>query len=115
MNKPYALITTPAEASQCPECRDDQDFPVVGIRYPDAPNTYPHCPVCGTTSLIDTRSPWEVMAEALKLVDEPGIDPGLKMQRRDNLDEICRVAVAVADDCQCMDCRKFRPFMKNFW
>lgn len=92
--KPQALLTTPADAAWCSECE------VSGIRYGGDVRTYPHCPLCGTTDLLDTRSPWEVLAEAKGLVQE-ALDKNLPvetyMSRQDTAHEVARVAAL--SDC----------------
>lgn len=91
------LITTPAEVAYCDRC--DQ----YGARFPGDVRTFPHCSSCGSTDLADTRSVFEVLAEARILAAEDGIDVYRKMDR-DDVAWRLEVQAADADPTHCSDC-----------
>lgn len=84
---PEALISTPAEDAQCPACwaeykyaldRLEQDpglypapaFPTCSRFEAEAGTAeFPHCDVCGSTDLVDLRSPFQVLAEAVANIE----------------------------------------------
>lgn len=108
-----ASIATPAEATTCPKCERFVDegegfwVPVTGVRYEGDTNTYAHCPECGRTDLLDTRSPFEALADARRLLAE-ATDVHVSMVRFDLVEAIERVT-ATADPAHCADCRRFAP------
>lgn len=99
--RPAALISTPAENSWCEACQ------VQGVRYASefGPASFAHCPSCGSTDLVDDRSPFEVAAEALEnwTATAKGDDPHLAMARYDAAEAAVRSAVAAEAD-HCGDC-----------
>lgn len=106
MARTETLLTTPAENAYCPDCNSHS-----GTRYPGDTATFPHCKLCGSTGLLDDRSPWEVLAEARRLAAEPDLDPHIHLGRLDAVERIKRIAEAETD-CECMDCRRFRPMAR---
>lgn len=101
------LLTTPAENAYCPDCKEHS-----GTRHPGTTATFPHCKLCGSTSLLDDRSPWEILFEAKALAARPGLDVEIRWGRQDAVERIARQAAeadAADPDHECMDCRKFRP------
>lgn len=91
--KPEALISTPAEFAECPRCHADwfagweayaeladlypEDYPMAAApaaptcsRFGGAIVEFAHCDTCGSTDLVDTRSPFEVYMEAVANIDK---------------------------------------------
>lgn len=128
--KPEALISTPAEAAQCPPCMADYDarwdqtrgyegwstedraefagpMPTCS-RFDALPGeAFAHCNLCGSTDLVDTRSPFEVLAEAVANVAlVKGDDEASILRRFDRQDVVERVRsiAAQADPGHCSDC-----------
>lgn len=111
-----ALVSTPAEFTECRECgswNDDRTFfqPAIGVRYPgdEAGRYFAHCPECGTTDLIDVRSPWEILAEAKRNVAAPGIDVETRWNREDIASRIEALSADFPAADHCSDCRRFAP------
>jgi hypothetical protein len=97
-----ALLTTPAEAAYCATCES------AGTRHAGdrLGSTFPHCPVCGSTDLADTRSIFEVLHEARALLLEAELleaDPYRIMGRRDDVAALELIA-AGTDPTHCGDC-----------
>lgn len=80
---PPAILTTPAESAQCPSCWADYKHaldrrewdPTYPAEYPTcsrfSENEFAHCDRCGSTDLLDTRSVFEVLAEAIANLEAP--------------------------------------------
>lgn len=135
--KPEALLTTPAEDAQCPECwrryLADLDWvesfpedehairPVRPTCSRFSPEEFAHCDVCGSTSLVDVRSPFRVLAEAIEnakaeidFSDHPvfsglspvalaGIEATARMERMDVVERVRAIASATPAG-HCSDC-----------
>ena len=111
--KPEALLTTPSECTWCPLCER------AGVRFFEAgdptPNDEPmnpefaHCPECGSTELLDVRSPFEVLAEANRNACDGTIDPGLRMARQDVAFRVAAIVSSIPADHLdgCDDCRRW--------
>ena len=120
MTKPEALLTTPADNAECPKCMADflADFldPVradLAGPYPTcsrfSSGEFAHCDLCGSTDLVDTRSPWEVLREAEANVAQAirdGLATEIVWGRRDVADRVKDLAAQVPAD-HCSDCRRF--------
>lgn len=99
--RPEALITTPTEAAYCPDC--DQ---YGGARFESDRPTFAHCPQCGSTCLLDQRSPFEVLADARLNAFALDLDPGVRMERQDVVERVKKVCEASL--CSCSDCASWR-------
>lgn len=104
--KPLALISTPTENAECSECaRLDYDGVSPAARR-FSPTEFAHCSGCGSTDLVDTRSPWTVLAEAKANVvaaREAGMDPGIIWGREDVVLAVAKIAAQVSPD-HCGEC-----------
>lgn len=99
--KPEALVSSPDHATICPDCL------ATGERYPgedpSAARYFAHCPQCGTTDLLDVRSPFEVLGEAVRNAEAAGLDPVVRLGRLDVVERVRRVALKANPD-HCSDC-----------
>lgn len=105
--KPEALITTPTD--ECLACARYEEF---GTARRFAENEFAHCGLCGSSDLVDTRSPFEVLAEARRNVAAvEGDDEAAILRRWDREDVVRRVEAVVAASGltadHCSDCRRF--------
>lgn len=127
MTKPEALLTTPAENAECPRCTADalaygEPLPTAS-RF--APTEFAHCDSCGSTDLVDTRSPFTVLREALANIEtveatvnaapalaalsqeaRDQIIASTRMARMDVAESVRRIAAAAADPAHCGECEK---------
>lgn len=105
MTYPEALITTPDHNSHCEDCG------TLGRRCPgdSLGASFAHCPSCGSTDLVDDRSPFEVLIEAHRnWVAVLPVDERSAMRKMDRFDTMRRVAkiAAEADPQHCGDCER---------
>lgn len=135
-----AILTTPAEAAKCAPCFENylaqlewfeadaaHGYATEAARpaFPTcsrfSPAEFAHCDLCGSTDLLDTRSVFEVLTDALDLLAAPlgyrdlpvyaalsdeavaGIEAQARMGRYDVVANLRRLA-ETADPGHCSDC-----------